>query len=284
RRGEGVAEGEPVKSQGLEAGEGGYQGLDAGIRGGAQDQRFVGGEVRPDGGIVGEDLAVDRLEGAVRAEQQLPGRRRGRGGAGYGGRQVELPFPGEGRGQHEEHQQDEDHVDQGGEAKGAAPGFGSEGCGHGQAFWARPCLRASTPRRSAWAVRMRPMSSVMRAAMFSTWRSKALLKRLVGIATARPTAVVSRATQMPSDRVAGLTWLPAAAMALKASIMPSTVPNRPSSGASTAITSRIRSRLPRPLRWPRATRVISSRMSSTVSQGLSKRRRPRATTSALGLR
>ncbi len=87
------------------------------------------------------------------------------------------------------------------------------------------------------------------------------------MATIRPAAVVNSATQMPPDRIDGLTRLPAASRAWKASIMPITVPKSPIKGLTTAISARVGKPRRRPSRIAEATRVTSSRATSVPIRG-----------------
>ncbi|MNJ02042.1 hypothetical protein D3C73_1618540 [compost metagenome] len=66
-------------------------------------------------------------------------------------------------------------------------------------------------------------------------RSRKRWKNTAGIPTIRPAAVVTRALEIPPASTAALAVICEPMKALKMSIMPSTVPSRPSSGAMAAM-------------------------------------------------
>ncbi|MNN98039.1 hypothetical protein D3C81_2173320 [compost metagenome] len=63
-------------------------------------------------------------------------------------------------------------------------------------------------------------------------------KNTAGIPTIRPAAVVINALEIPPASTEALVVIPEPVNALKISIMPSTVPSRPSNGAMAAIVPR----------------------------------------------
>ncbi len=93
-----------------------------------------------------------------------------------------------------------------------------------------------------------------------------------GIATASPAAVVKSATQMPPARRDGSTALPAPCNCRNASIMPSTVPNRPSSGAIWAMASSARNPRCNACSRVTATRPISSSITALEAARLAESR------------
>src|SRR5690606_11424163 len=170
---------------------------------------------------------------------------------GGGLRQVELElgFPGEGGGDHEEDQQQEHHVDQ---RRQVDPHLLPPGASkiHAQFPWAVLAARRMTgavatslPFGSASRLPCTTSTSLvascsMATTSSSTRRTKKRWKNRAGMATVRPAAVVISALEMPPASTAVLP-VPWTITAVNTSIMPMTVPSRPSRGVIAATVPRV---------------------------------------------
>ena len=94
-----------------------------------------------------------------------------------------------------------------------------------------------TPARCRWMMLTRRTAfSSMSPIRCSTLRDSQVCSSMMGMATARPSSVVIRASLMPPDMSRG-SPVPNRVITRKVSIMPVTVPSRPSSGATAPSTA-----------------------------------------------
>src|SRR5690606_7428601 len=180
--------------------------------------------------VLHQRLAVERVV-AVDIDHHLQlldlGRLRRRAAGRFGQIHPELGFAGKGGGDHEEQQQNEYHDDQRREAyvdvfPAPAP-----------KLHALPSPR-STSRSPCTTSTSLMASCSMPTTSSSTRRSRKRWKNKAGMPTIRPAAVVIRAFEMPPASKGALA-IPEPMKALKISIIPSTVPSRPSRGAMPAM-------------------------------------------------
>src|SRR5690606_22037092 len=159
---------------------------------------------------------------------------------------LQLCLAGEGGGDDEKQQQDEHDIDQRREVDvDGFPRFATEFHAlllpslraAGLAGAAAAGLPPSTSRSPCTTSTNLIASCSMPTTSSSTRRCRKRWKNSAGIATNRPAAVVIRALEIPPASTAALAML-APMKALKMSIMPSTVPSRPSSGATPAMVPR----------------------------------------------
>src|SRR5690606_21380835 len=152
---------------------------------------------------------------------------------------LQLRLAGEGRSDHKKQQQDEYHVDQRRQADlDVILSFAPEL----HAFLTSRLLEAGVSARSTLRSPCTTSTSLLASCSMpitssSTRRCRKRWKNSAGIATIRPAAVVIKALAIPPASCGALA-MPEPMNELKISIMPSTVPSKPSKGAIPAIVPR----------------------------------------------